>query len=152
MRKILVSSLVVFAMIVSVAFSWGANERQQNTPEATVKTFYTWFLNRDAENHGYPLMDNTVLRYVAKDTVGLLRTRYKQNYFAERAEYFTNVQDFDEKDWLAHMSVRPALMLGDVALVAITLGSTETKTNVAFLRNFDGIWKITKVVDTRDYE
>jgi hypothetical protein len=43
-------------------------------------------------------------------------------------------------------------LLDDVALVPVTFGSTEKKTNVVFLRKIDDIWKITKVVDTRDYQ
>ena len=52
-----------------------------------------------------------------------------------------------------HMFIPPAMMLDDVALVAVTFGSTSTrKINVVFLRKIDGVWKITKVTDTGDYQ
>lgn len=127
-------------------------QAQEATPEAAVKTFYTWFIKRDAEDHGYPLMDKEIYRYVAKGTVDVLRSDYKKNKFAERAEYFTDVQDYDEKDWLAHIAVRSAIMLDDVAVVPVTFGSADKKTVIAFLRKVDGGWKITKVDDTRDYD
>jgi hypothetical protein len=125
---------------------------QRTTPEATVKAFYDWFIKRDAQDHGYPLMDNEIFHYVSKKTVDLLRAQYKNNNLPGDAEYFTNVQDFNEVDWQAHTVVRPAIVLNGVALVPVTFGSTDKKTNVAFLRKQNGIWKITKVVDTRDYE
>lgn len=125
---------------------------QQSTPEATVKAFYGWFIKRDAEDRGYPLMDKEIFHYVSKQTVDTLRTQYKHNNLPGDSEYFTNVQDFDETDWIAHTVVRPAVMLDDIALVPVTFGSAEKKTNVVFLRKIDGVWKITKVVDTRDYQ
>ena len=124
---------------------------QQATPESSVKAFYTWFIKQDAQDHGYPLMDKEIFSYVAKDTVTVLRSDYKKNKFAERAEYFTDVQDYDEKDWLDHIAVHPAVMLDDVAVVPVTFGSTDKKTVIAFLRKIDGSWRITKVDDTRDY-
>jgi hypothetical protein len=152
MKKYLVASLAALAIVFGLAFNQTAMADQQGTSEATVKAFYTWFIKRDAEDHGYPLMDKEVLRYVSKGTVDRLRAQYKHNDFAEGAEYFTNVQDFDEKDWMANIVVHPAIMLDGVALVPVTFGSVDKKTNIAFLRKLDGVWKITKVVDTRDYQ
>jgi hypothetical protein len=144
----------VFAMLFIFAFNQAARAAApQSTPELTTKAFYTWFIKRLSEDKGYPVMDKDIYRYVAPATVEVLRSDYKENRFAERAEYFTNVQDFDEKDWTDHIFIRPAMMLDDVALVAVTFGSASTrKINVVFLRNLDGIWKITKVVDTGDYQ
>lgn len=99
-----------------------------------------------------PLMNKEVFGYVAKDTIVVLRSDYKKHKFAERAEYFTDVQDYDEKDWLDHIAVHPAVMLDDVAVVPVTFGSNDKKTVVTFLRKIDGTWKITKVDDTRDYK
>jgi hypothetical protein len=48
--------------------------------------------------------------------------------------------------------LHPAVILDDVALVPVTSGSTDKKTNVVFLRKQDGTWKIIKVVDTRAYQ
>lgn len=151
MRKTLVL-VATLAVILCSFFSplAIAQVAQATTPEASTKAFYTWFIKRDAENHGYPLMDKEIYRYVSRPTVDFLRTEYKHNKFAERAEYFTRVQDYDQKDWLAHMALHPAIMLDDVALVPVTFGSTEKKTILAFLRKENGVWKITKVDDTED--
>lgn len=120
------------------------------TPEATTKAFYAWFIEHDAGDHGYPLMDKEIYRYVSKPTVDFLRSEYKQNRFAEKAEYFTRVQDYDQQDWLTHIALHPSIQLDDVRLVPVTLGSTNRKTVIAFLRHDDGNWKIVKVDDTQD--
>jgi hypothetical protein len=143
------------AIVLSLALGQAAvahSATQQPTPEATVRAFYEWFIKRDAEDREYPLMDRQILRYVAPKTIETLRTQYKHNSLPSDSEYFTNVQDFDESDWIAHTVVHPTIMLDDVALVPVTFGSAEKKTNIAFLRKIDGVWKITKVVDTRDYQ
>jgi hypothetical protein len=139
-------ALILSACILSPTFA----QKQPTTPEASVTYFYTWFIERDAQDRGYPLMNPEIYRYVSKGTVDRLRTLYKQNGFAERAEYFTRVQDFDERDWLSHVATRPAIMMGDAAVVPVTLGSFNPQHLVVFLRKQGGIWKITKVDDTRD--
>lgn len=151
MRKIQV--VVATIAVISGSFFQPlaiAQVQQAATPEASTKAFYTWFIKRESENHGYALMDKEIYRYVSRPTVDFLRIEYKQNKFAERAEYFTRVQDYDQQDWLAHMTLHPAVMLDEVALVPVTFGSTEKKTILAFLRKQNGIWKITKVDDTED--
>ncbi|HTH62940.1 MAG TPA: DUF3828 domain-containing protein [Paraburkholderia sp.] len=148
----LLSAVVIVFGLAFFQTAAAQSTAQSSTPEATVKAFYEWFIKRDAEDRGYPLMDNEILRYVSRKTVDTLRTQYRHNELPGDAEYFTNVQDFDEADWTAHTAVRPAILLDDVALVPVTLGSADKKTNVVFLRKIDGIWKITKVVDTRDYQ
>ena len=92
-------------------------------------------------------MDKDVYRYVSKPTVDFLRSEYRQNKFAEKAEYFTKVQDYDEQDWLAHMVMHPTVLVEDVAIVPVTFGSAEKKTILAFLRNEKGVWRIIKIDD-----
>ncbi|HEX3638906.1 MAG TPA: DUF3828 domain-containing protein [Paraburkholderia sp.] len=152
MRKSLVLLIATFAVVLSAFFQPFAiaQVHQATTPEASTKAFYTWFIKRDSENRDYALMDKEVYRYVSKPTVDFLRAEYKHNKFAERAEYFTKVQDYDREDWLAHIAPHPMILLDDVALVPVTFGSTEKKTILAFLRKENGIWKITKVDDTQD--
>jgi Protein of unknown function (DUF3828) len=153
MKKYLAAGLAVVVLFLGLAVNQVSMAEQQAMPEATVKNFYTWFIKHLSEDKVYPLMDKDIYRYVAPSTVDVLRSDYKENRFAERAEYFTNVQDFDEKDWTDHMHIQPAIMLDDVALVVVTFGSASTrKINVVFLRKIDGVWKITKVTDTADYQ
>ena len=148
----LFSALFIVVGLAFFKLAAAESMTQPSTPEATVKAFYGWFIKRDTENRGYALMDEEILQYVSKKIVDTLRTQYEHNELPGDSEYFTNVQDFDETDWTRHTAVRPAVMLDDVALVPITFGSIEKKTNVVFLRKIDGSWKITKVVDTRDYQ
>ncbi|MFM0649479.1 DUF3828 domain-containing protein [Paraburkholderia bryophila] len=152
MRKVLVFLTTAFIFSSGSFLPTAFAEEKPGSPEASVKAFYAWFIRQDAEDRGYPLMSKEIYRYVSKPTVNLLRTQYKTSSLPGDAEYFTNVQDFDEADWTAHIVPHPAIMLDDVALVPVTFGSTDKKTNVVFLRKVDGAWKITKVVDTRDYK
>lgn len=150
--------IALFSVTLILAFcglfqSLAVAQGQNATPEAATKAFYTWFITQSSKAHAYPLMDKQIYQFVSKSTVDLLRTEYKQNKFADRAEYFTNAQDYDEKDWLSHIVVRPAFMVNDVAIVPVTLGSATDQVSVlAFLRKLDGTWKIIKVGDTQDYE
>lgn len=152
MRKVLVFLISAFLFASGSFLSTAFAQEKPGSPEASVKAFYTWFIKQDAEDRGYPLMNKEIYRYVSKPTVNLLRTQYKTSSLPGDAEYFTNVQDFDEADWTAHIVPHAAIMLDDVALVPVTFGSTDKKTNLVFLRKVDGAWKITKVVDTRDYK
>ncbi len=152
MRKHIGSLAKLWLTLCLVCFQTHAIAQTQNaTPEAVARAFYAWFIGEGAKDHGYPLMDKRIYDYVSKDTVDLLRSDYKKNKFADRAEYFTDVQDFDEKDWLAHIAAHPAITLDDVTIVPVTLGSTQKKTVIVFLRKINGAWKITKVDDTLDY-
>ncbi|RZF24924.1 DUF3828 domain-containing protein [Paraburkholderia sp. UYCP14C] len=148
MRKPLNLLILAFLMLFqSLAM---AQAPDISTPESSIAVFYKWFLHRSSERHGYALMDKDIYTYVSKPTVDFLRAEYKQNRFAEQAEYFTRVQDYDDQDWVAHTAVHPALLLNGVAVVPLTFGSTEKKTIIAFLRKQGNVWKITKVVDTED--
>jgi len=148
--------LTIFVAILllafnSISYAGNATHDGQTTPETRVKDFYTWFIPHLAADRDYPVMNAEINRYVAKATVDFLRKQYKANKLAEDAEYFTKAQDFDEKDWQAHIAVHPVVMLDNVALVPVTFGSKDKQTNIVFLRQENGTWKITKVVDTLDY-
>ncbi|MFM0626066.1 DUF3828 domain-containing protein [Paraburkholderia xenovorans] len=126
------------------------------TPEASVRAFYAWYIKRDSENRGFPLLDKEIYRYVAKPTVDYLRSEYRANKFAGDSDPFTKVQDYDEKDWAAHIEVRPALLFGDTAVVPVVLGrdtKATLQTVLAFMRKQpDGQWKVIKVDDLSGYE
>jgi Protein of unknown function (DUF3828) len=70
--------------------------------------------------------------------------------FAERnAE---SVQDYDDHDWLSHIDLHSAIMLGDVAIVPVTFGSKDKVHVSVLMRKLNGIWKITKVDNAMDYK
>ncbi|NML30265.1 DUF3828 domain-containing protein [Paraburkholderia antibiotica] len=147
-------SIITALLIVMFAPLSVANSADRHaTPEATAKDFYGWYIKRNIGIDNFPLLENQIYQYVSKKTVDRLRREYSHNDFAEDADYFTNVQDYADDDWLPQNIVaRPALFVDGLAIVAVTFGSREKKTNIAFLRKFDGVWKITKVVNTLDYQ
>ncbi|MCC8396993.1 DUF3828 domain-containing protein [Paraburkholderia sp. MMS20-SJTR3] len=95
-------------------------------------------------------MDKEIMRYVNPATVEQLRELYLNDALPGDANYFTKAQDVDERNWLAHTIVHPALMLADGALVAVTFGTGGMRTSaVVILRKIDSNWRITKVIDPR---
>jgi len=142
--------------IIALAF-WGfsqqapAAENTQDSPSARVSAFYMWFIRNDSDED-YPLRKNDIEKYVAAETVRRLRDDYAHSGPPSGVDYFLKVQDYDSKDWLAHIKTHPAIMLNGVAVVAVTFGSKDKVDVLVFLRKLDGIWKITKVADTWDYK
>lgn len=154
MKKYLLLLVAAILIVPGLFFAIAFAQEKPGTPEATVRAFYVWYIKRDSQSHGFTPLDDEIYRYVSKGTVDLLRQEYKSNEFPD-ADYFTNTQDYDEKDWLAHIKVRSLAMVDDVALVSVTLGKetkTTVKTNIVFLRQQNGAWKIIRVVDTRGYQ
>jgi hypothetical protein len=138
--------LALSAIFQQISFAQTVNA----TPESTVRAFYAWFIRHDTD-HSYPLNEGDIYKYVAKDTVNRLRSDYAHGGPPDGVDYFLKVQDYDEGDWLAHTLVRPSILLGDVAVVSVTFGSTDKVNILVFLRKQDGDWKVTKIDDTRDY-
>nr|WP_204631487.1 DUF3828 domain-containing protein [Dyella mobilis] len=120
------------------------------TPEADVKAFYAWYVPLTAQLKN-PLIDDHIYAYVEKKTIDALRDDYKHDKLPGDTDYFTKVQDFDEKDWASHVVIRPPITLDNVAVILATFGSGATKSNIViFLRQQGGTWKIMKVEDTDD--
>lgn len=144
--KRLLSILALCALVFShIAFASGA----QDAPEARASAFYTWYI-KTGSKPTFPLLDNAIFEYVAKDTVNRLRSDYRHNKLPD-ADYFLKVQDEDEQDWLNHIATHPVVMLGDVTVVPVTFGSKDQVSILVFMRKVGGAWKITKVDDTTDF-
>ena len=157
MKRYLAVLAVALSMVFCVLFHpLAMAQGQPATPEASAKAFYAWYIKRESDKHGSPLLDKEIYRYVAKSTVDFLRAQYKANKFAEDGDPFTKVQDYDEKDWAAHIEARPALRFGDTAVVPVVLGrdtKATVQTVLAFMRKqADGQWKLIKVDDLSGYE
>ncbi|MGH8780954.1 DUF3828 domain-containing protein [Paraburkholderia sp.] len=153
MKKYFALFIATLLLTLSAFFqSPAVAQSDQSTPEASVKAFYTWYFKRDEK--GYPLLDNAILHYMAKDTVTRLRYEYHHNSLPDGHDYFTKVQDYDEKDWAANIAPQSAIMFDDVALVPVVLGVDKDgkKLNLVFLRKEGNAWKITKIDDTQDYK
>ncbi|MBB5505845.1 DUF3828 domain-containing protein [Paraburkholderia atlantica] len=141
--------LSVLALLAFVFWQSAFSATAQPTPEGQAKAFYSWYIKLGA-NLTFPLLDEGIFDYVAKGTVSKLRDDYEHDRLPGDSDYFLKVQDEDENDWLAHITVRPAVMLGHVAVVPVTFGSKDKLSVIVFMRNFGGIWKITKVDDISD--
>ncbi|REE17562.1 MULTISPECIES: DUF3828 domain-containing protein [unclassified Paraburkholderia] len=157
MKKYLAVLAAALSMVLGLLFHPLALAHGESaTPEASAKAFYAWYIKRDSENRGFPLLDKDIFQYVAKPTVEFLRAEYKANKFAGDSDPFTKVQDYDGKDWAAHIEARPALMFGDTAVVPVVLGrdtKATLQTVLAFMRKQPGgQWKIIKVDDLNGSE
>ncbi|MFP3566794.1 DUF3828 domain-containing protein [Paraburkholderia sp. SIMBA_030] len=147
MKKYLL--LICAALALALGVVQPATAAGPNSPEATVRAFYTWYLQQ--EGGPYQLTDNAIYRYVEKPTVDNLRDDYKHKRLPGGSDYFTRVQDLDEKEWLAHMILHPTVNLDGVAVIAVTFGAQEKKNLVVFVQQEKGLWKIIKVEDTGGY-
>ncbi|MGF6733718.1 hypothetical protein OKW50_005863 [Paraburkholderia youngii] len=119
----------VFASLaVALALEPGAaTAATPDSPETTVKTFYTWYLQQAGSV--YQLTDSHIYNHVAKPTVDNLRDDYRHKRLPGGADYFTRVQDIDPQIWLKTMTLHPAIALGGTVVIPVDLrvrGKTES--------------------------
>jgi hypothetical protein len=137
-------------MLYTAASTALAEPATCHTHEAPrVEAFYRWYIARQSQAR-FPLMDAHIYDYVAKGTADRLRSAYEQDRLPGDSDYFTKVQDYDDRDWAAHIVAQPARQVGDVSIVPVTFGSTEKNSVLVFLRCERGRWKIVKVDDLLD--
>lgn len=153
MKRILILALAALALIFGLAGQQAASasELGKDTPEATASAFYAWFIKNDSDR-SYPLNEQAIEKYVATETVRRLRSAYAHSGPPNGVDYFLKVQDYDSRDWLEHTAIHSAIMLDGVAVVPVTFGSKDKVDVLVFMRKLLGAWKITKVVDTWDYQ
>ncbi|CAN0628549.1 DUF3828 domain-containing protein [Burkholderia multivorans] len=146
----LLSLVLAFELVFFASWAPAASAASgRDTPEATATAFYTWFIENDTDQT-YPLRQRAIEQYVSKNTVVRLREDYSRGGPPNGMDYFLKVQDYDGSDWLAHIAVHPAVMLGGVAVVPVTFGSKDKVDVLVFMKRQDRIWKITKVEDASD--
>lgn len=121
---------------------------REAAPKVEIREFYTWYIQLQSHLI-YPLLDKGISKYVAQNTIDKLREAYRHDRLPGDVDYFTKVQDYDDRDWASHIKIYPETLFGDVAVVPVALGSRD-KSNVAvFLQKQTDGWKIIKVDDTR---
>lgn len=148
MKRLISAFLLALSFVLPLHAALAADSVE--APEARARAFYSWFIAHDTDQ-SYPLNLPAIDEYVAAKTVGRLREDYARGGPSGGVDYFLKVQDYDGKAWLEHIDARPAIMLGDVAVVPVTFGATHPTSVLVFMRLVDGIWKITKIDDTDDY-
>ncbi|CAE6843628.1 DUF3828 domain-containing protein [Paraburkholderia domus] len=150
MKKLLTLAVSVLLLAGGLLFQQGAFA-ESAAPDASTKAFYAWYIKLESKDT-YPLLDKGIYARVTKVTVDRLRSAYRHNRLPGDSDYFTKVQDYDEHDWSNNIATHQAIMLGDVAVVPVTLGSKDKISVLVFLRKQGDGWKITKVDDTLDYQ
>lgn len=93
------------------------------SPEATVTTFYKWFMEHDSDQT-YPLREPAIFTYVEEKTVEKLRKQYSTTGAPQDVDYFLKVQDYDAKVWANHIDSHPAVLLGDQAVSSFLLAQS----------------------------
>jgi hypothetical protein len=146
MKKILSFWFAGFLM----AFSCASYADALTSLGLQAKQFYVWYINRQV-NQVFPLLDREIGRYVDPSTVESLRRDYRRDQLPGGADYFLKVQDYDERDWLAHIKPGRPLTFSEAVVVPVSFGSrSEVTVLVFFTKRHDG-WKIIKVDDMLPY-
>ncbi|NIF78728.1 DUF3828 domain-containing protein [Paraburkholderia sp. Cy-641] len=152
MKNIFLHTFALLAVVLGLSIMQSAVAAE--TPEATVREFYPWYIGKQdtRDAHYFQLTDNAIYRYVSKNTVDTLRDDYKHHRLPGDADYFTRVQDLDPHVWLETMLVHPAIMLDGVAVIPVTFGvkPQDRQNLVVFVAKENGHRRITKVEDTHN--
>ena len=121
----------------------------KNSPaEECVKDFYTWYII-EFEKMNDPLYDPAIYKYVDHCTVNNIRIFRERAYFD--ADYFIKSQDVRE-EWLDDMIIHNEVKLTEtVSIVPVSFNATGGDVShniIAFVRNENGKYYITKLVGT----
>lgn len=121
------------------------------SPEAKVESFYRWYLKNDT-SAVVQLKRPAISNFVAARTLARLRDDLERGTLPGDNDYFLKSQDIGD-DWIAHIHAQPACLLGDVAIVPVTIGTRDMKTQfVVFLHRERSEWRIIKVSSLDAYE
>jgi hypothetical protein len=144
--------LILFLMILptSDALAWPASASQKGsaltpgaaTPEAAVKDFYRWYIDRLSKNKD-PLMNEPLAlkKYLTPEFFRKAPKLLEQT----GADVFICAQDWD-KDWGKNASISKLNIQGSVATLNVTLaGNLMNHKLKVILRRLDGAWKIDKI-------
>lgn len=114
------------------------------TATQQAETFYHWYIQQAAEMKN-PLGDPNLSKYVESKTYSTLMKAYKADDVD--IDYFTKVQDFDDKDWLSHISAVREIEDPICTNVYMTFGQAAKKHVVGCFVKEKGYWKIRSVTD-----
>ncbi|WP_230412998.1 hypothetical protein [Paraburkholderia antibiotica] len=114
---LLVSAVIAFTLGLVGAQPAAA---AADTPEATVKAFYTWYIQKEdaRDAHYFQLTDNAIYSYVSRKTVDVLRDDYRHNRLPGDIDYFTRGQDLDRIEATRQTKPRGVRREGKRALAA----------------------------------
>lgn len=138
-------------LLLSLALSGCASHIP--TPEATVKAFYSFYLNAYVSDNGADDLGSPQMQqYIARDTLAKLKdihSIHEQEIIS--ADYFTYSQDY-AAEWIPALEVGGAEDYAGGKVLNVWLGIEEGKKNQLrdYLRLEDGRWKIYRVVSVSD--
>jgi hypothetical protein len=148
MKRVIALAILFFLMAIGLAQAeTSASAQASNTPEATVRRFYEWYLH--ALNQGEEPLSKHRAELSKFVTRRLMRSinRALKRPDGINADIFIDAQDWD-KDWEKNISVSKATIKGDRATVNVTLKGGEAFGNKSLsvgLRKEGGVWKIDSV-------
>lgn len=106
--------------------------------------FYNWYIQQAADLKN-PLASPNLSRYVEINTYSSLMKAYKADEID--VDYFTKVQNFDDKDWLQNISADKVIIDPVCTNVYMTFGQADKKhVSTCFVKE-KGEWKIRSVTD-----
>jgi hypothetical protein len=139
-------TLVCLLLVCAFGAHAQSPDSSQNTPQATLTSFYRWYLQEFAKSRD-PLHDDPakIEGYVSKK---LLREIDRLNKSSEGldADYFIRAQDYLE-DWASNIVVSDVQIKDRTASATVTLGATkESRYPLKLNLSKEGdVWKIAKV-------
>ncbi|MDR2212630.1 MAG: YbjP/YqhG family protein [Pseudomonadales bacterium] len=151
-------------LVIALALLPTLGIAQASTPQGVVKAFYTWYIpygmeENDPSKNDWPIADDKIFEFVDPLAVKQIRASYAacgDEVCGLDADYFTRAQDWDEKDWLKHMTISKPLYSGNKAIVTIQLGSSYALRKgarnhlIVILKKNGEKWLITNVADAND--
>jgi hypothetical protein len=141
---------VFFALVATTALSLPAYAAEPAktagaTPEATIRSFYNWYVTALVANRD-PMKQRAEMKRFATDRLVKEIDKMKKGPEGLNGDYFLDAQDFDEQ-WAKKISVSNVKIEGAKATAHVLLDGPEgmRKKLVVQLVNDAGAWKIDKV-------
>lgn len=121
-----------------------------NEIRAQAVAFYRWYLDH-ADDRSVPTEQSASKAFLTTSYRKRLDATYRANGFAEDADPFLNVQDYDAANWKAHVVADQPTGLSTDPRLVVHLGTGREAAQVCVhFRRDGGIWKIAQVDQADD--
>lgn len=152
MKYILTLAILLVTALNLTASATPAAAQTSLTPEATVHSFYEWYV-RTLNQNDEPIEKHPkeISKFVTRRLINSINRVLKSPDGLD-ADFFLSAQDWD-KDWEKNISVSKAVIRGPQATVSVTLKGGPGFGNHRLrlgLRKEDGVWKIDSVNGRRN--
>lgn len=137
--------LAVLAPFLASAAPPAANEASR----MQVQDFYRWYLAHIDDTRP-PIENEEIDRYLTPSLKTWRIRAYRRDAFAERADYFLNVQDHDGPGWSRLVVAGDVLGGRSDPHLTPTLGGAERVSECVHVRSVAGTWRISQVDSQED--